>query len=135
MEAGRQPAQGSVAVYDISRRHEGLQGLDFHHKWGPQEVNVPKAFEARFLRIRLHNDGQGVTAFHFPSELHVFANVTEGIWAFPKTGPTLLQGKLMHTVPAKSSNAVEIGDGRTLAPGAYLLAVRTKAAGHGEDHA
>ena len=81
----------------------GLQGLDFYHKWGPQEVNVPKLFEARFLRMRLHRDGQGVRAFHFPAELHVYSDVTEGVWAFPKTGPTLLEGKFTHTVSPRTS--------------------------------
>ena len=34
---------------------EGLKNVDFHHKWGPQEIDVPKPFKARFIRMRLHN--------------------------------------------------------------------------------
>ena len=37
---------------------EGLQNVDFHHKWGPQEIDVPKPFAARFIRMRLQNSGQ-----------------------------------------------------------------------------
>ncbi|MBE3134732.1 MAG: discoidin domain-containing protein, partial [Acidobacteria bacterium] len=109
---------------------EGLQGLDFYHKWGPQEIDVPQPFEARFIRLRCHiGDGERIPAFRFPAEFRVYAGVAEEAWAFPKAGPVLFQGKRTETVPARGFSAVEIGDGRALSPGAYLAAVRTKGGG------
>ena len=108
---------------------EGLQGLDFQKKWGPQEIDVPRPFEARYLRLRFHKDGAEVNCLKYPSEFYVYSGATEETWAFPKAGPTIQEGKLTQAVPAKGSATVTIGDGRALAPGAYLVALRTKAAG------
>ena len=108
---------------------DGLNNVDFYHKWGPQEIDVPKPFEARFIRMRLHNNGQRVIAFHLPAEFHVYAGPTEQSTALPRVGLPVAQGKLTLSVPAKGFVPVPIGDGRSLAPGAYLVSVRTKAGG------
>jgi hypothetical protein len=107
----------------------GLHGVDFYKKWGRQELDVPQPFEARYIRIRFHNDGQRVVTLKYPSEFHVYAGTADETWAFPAAGPTVAEGKLTREVPAKGEVTADIGDGRALAPGAYLLAVRTKAAG------
>jgi hypothetical protein len=111
------------------RAIEGLKNVDFHGKWGPQEIDVPRPFEARFLRMHLHNDGQRVIAFHLPAEFHVYAGPTEQSTALPQVGSPLLRATLTLPVPAKGFAAVPIGDGRALRPGACLLSVRTKAGG------
>jgi hypothetical protein len=111
------------------QRVEGLQSVEFHRQWGPQEIQVPKPFETRFLRIRWHNAGERVEAFRQPAELFVYGGESEALWAFPQTGPKLLDGKLNRTIPAKAAETIELGDGRPLSSGAYFVAVRTKAGG------
>ena len=119
---------------------EGLTGIDIHLKSGPQEIDVPTPFEARFIRMRLNTDGgERTTAFRYPAEFHVFAGATEQTWAFPQIGPMVVQGKQDLSIPAAGSATVtiggtgwanrEIGAPRALRPGAYLLAVRVRAAG------
>ncbi len=109
---------------------EGLQGVDISKRVDTVEIDVPKPFEARFIRLRLNNDGgPRVVAFRYPREFHIYAGATENTWAFPQAGVSLLQGKLTRAIPANGSSTVEVGDGRALSPGAYLVAVRTKAAG------
>ncbi|MGO9113293.1 MAG: discoidin domain-containing protein [Thermoguttaceae bacterium] len=108
---------------------DGLKNVDFYHKWGPQEIDVPQPFEARFIRMRLHNNGQRVIAFHLPAEFHVYAGPTEQSTALPQVGLPVMRGKLILPVPAKGFVPLPIGDGRALEPGAYLVSVRTKAGG------
>ena len=109
---------------------DGLQGVDISKRVDTIEIDVPKPFEARFIRLRLNNDGgQRVVAFRYPREFHIYAGASEKTWFFPQVGARLLQGKLTRVVPASGSSTVEIGDGRALSPGAYLVAVRAKAAG------
>jgi hypothetical protein len=108
---------------------DGLQGVDFYKKWGPQEIDVPRPFEARFLRLRFHKGGEETPSLRYPSEFYVYSGATEETWAFPQVGAKVLLGKLSRAVPAKGVATVEIGDGRTLSPGAYLAALRTKAGG------
>ena len=108
---------------------DGLKNVDFHNKWGPQELDVPQPFEARFIRMRLHNNGERVIAFHLPAEFHVYTGPAEQATAFPQTGLPVLQGKITQPLPARSFAPVSIGDGRNLSPGAYLVSVRTKAGG------
>jgi hypothetical protein len=108
---------------------EELQGLDFQKKWGPQEIDVPRTFEARFLRLRFHKDGAEVNCLKYPAEFYVYSGATSETWAFPKLGPTVQEGKLSQAVAAKGEATAMIGDGRALAPGSYLVALRTKAAG------
>ncbi len=109
---------------------QGLKGLDIHKKAEPVEIDVPKPFEARFVQMRLNNDGgEPVNAFRYPRQFHVYAGETGDTWAFPQVGAVVQQGKLTQAIPAKGSSTVDIGDGRALAAGAYLVAVRTKAGG------
>jgi len=108
---------------------DGLQGLDLHQKWGAHEIDVPKPFEARYLRLRFHKDGAEVQCLRYPAELYVYAGATAATWALPQVGATVLEGNLTRAVAAKGSVTVEIGDGRALAPGAYLAALRTRAGG------
>ena len=95
---------------------EGLKNVDFYHKWGPQEIDVPQPFAARFLRMRLHNNGQRVIAFHLPAELHVYAGPTNNRRRCRRSA-CRCAGQTALAVPAKGSVPIAIGDGRGLAPG------------------
>ncbi len=109
---------------------EGLKGIDIHGKTEPVEIDVPKPFAARFIRMRLNNDGgEPVNAFRYPRQFHVYAGATEDTWAFPQVGAVVQQGKLTRAIPAKGSSTIDMGDGRALPAGAYLVAVRTRAGG------
>ena len=108
---------------------EGLKNVDFYQKWGPQEIDVPRPFAARFLRLRLHNNGQRVIAFHSPAEFHVYAGPMEEATVLPQVGSPLLRSKLTVQVPARDFVPIGLGDDRTLSPGAYLVSLRTKASG------
>lgn len=107
---------------------EGLQNLDFT-QFGRREVDVPKPFEARFIRMRLHQNGQAVPFFRYPANVQVYGGIDENTWAFPKTGPEVMKGNVSRDVPAGNTVTVELGDGRSLEPGSYLVAIRTKATG------
>ena len=76
----------------------GLQGVDFYKKWGRQELDVPQPFEARYIRIRFHNDGQRVVALKYPAEFHVCCGTADETWAFPPAGPVVAEGKLAVVV-------------------------------------
>ena len=109
---------------------EGLKGIDFHKKSEPVEIDVAKPFEGRYIQMRLNNDGgEPVNAFRYPRQFHVYAGATEETWAFPQVGAVVQQGKLTQAIPAKGTSTIDIGEGRALAAGAYLVAVRTRAGG------
>lgn len=105
---------------------EGLQNVDLHLKWTPSEIDVPKPFEARYLRLRQHNDGKRIPVFSLPAELCIYDGEKADTWDFPQAGARLLSGGKALSIAAKGSGTIEIGDGRVLGPGAYLIAVRTK---------
>jgi hypothetical protein len=108
---------------------EGVPTVDMHGKWGDFGIDVPKPFDARFIRMRFHNDGQSVNFFRYPSEFHVFSGPTDDLFALPQVGETLMKGQLAQQIPARSFAPISIGDGRELSPGGYLVAVRTRAGG------
>ena len=110
---------------------EGLKGVNLHRKTEPVEISVPKFFQARFIQMRLNNDGgEPVNAFRYPRQFHVYAGETADTWAFPQVGPVADQGKLTRSVPGRGGSVVfEIGQARSRVAGAYLVAVRIKSGG------
>lgn len=108
---------------------EGLKGIDIPSKPDLIEINLPQPGDARFIRMRINNDGgPPAHAFRFPDEFHVYAGINDATWIFPQVGASILENKLSQNVPAKGSSKITLGDGRPLKPGAYLIAVKTKAA-------
>src|SRR5690606_37515497 len=51
---------------------EGMQGLDFHKKWGRQVIEVEKPFSARYLRLRYHNEGEKMDVVRTPVAFFVY---------------------------------------------------------------
>ena len=112
----------------------GLTNLDFHLKWAPHEIEVPEPFTTRFLRLRLHHNGQRVPVLSLPAEFLVYDGEHPGTWDFPAAGTRLLKAELTQTIPAHRSLGVDLGDGRALGTGAYLVALRTKTGGLTQMH-
>ena len=107
----------------------GLQGLDFYHKWGPQEVNVPKPFEARFLRMASAPRRPGSPGVSLPVRAPRVCQRDGGNLGLPQD---------RGYAPCRQADADGSGQGyrcrrdRRWPPTRsrrYLVAVRTKAAG------
>ena len=73
---------------------DGLQNLDLHKKWGAQTVPVATPFEARFLRLRYHKNGEKVNNFAMFSALSVFDGVADENWELPKVGQEVARGTI-----------------------------------------
>ncbi len=101
-----------------------LQEVDFVKGLGRQEIDVPVPFEARFIRFRLHHDGQRVPYFRYPAEFHVYAGSNETTGQFPEVGAIIMSGRLTRSIGAHESKTVTLGDDRTLTTGAYFVVVR-----------
>jgi len=109
---------------------EGMKGIDIHGRSDSIDFNVPTPFDARFIRIRLNNDGgPKPPAFRFPREFHIFGGIDDTTWNFPQVGTVIQQDKATASIGSKGSGTVTIGDSRPLKPGAYLVSIRTKAGG------
>ncbi len=104
----------------------GLQGVDTHGKWGHQDIAVAQPFQARFLRLRHHNDGQDMNQIEMPATFSVYSGLGDEKWAFPSVGEVLSQGTLSTTVPARSFSSATVAGDQPLSPGAYLLSMRVK---------
>ncbi|MBW3635140.1 MAG: discoidin domain-containing protein [Armatimonadetes bacterium] len=107
----------------------GLQNLDWNKKWGHQEIKVPQRFPARYLRFRYHKNGETSDSFRMPVSLSVYDGVEDEDWKFPGTGEVIAQGTQTQQVGASSFEGVALKSDKALAPGAYLLNVRVRAAG------
>ena len=44
----------------------GLQDLNIEGKWNAQQLAVPQPFEARFIRLRYHDDGKSLNQIRMP---------------------------------------------------------------------
>ncbi|HEY0076981.1 MAG TPA: discoidin domain-containing protein, partial [Abditibacteriaceae bacterium] len=107
----------------------GLQNLEWHKKWGQQEINVPQPFAARYLRFRHHKNDEPASTFRMPTSLSVYDGVADEDWKFPQVGEIIAQGTQTQQIPAGSFEGAALKSDKTLAPGAYLLNVRVRAAG------
>jgi hypothetical protein len=106
-----------------------LQNIDLHGKWGKQEIKVPQPFAARYLRLRHHKKGETVNTFRMPVSISVYDGVADEDWKFPNVGEVVAQGTQKPQIPAGNFEGVSLKSEKPLAPGAYLLNVRVRAAG------
>ena len=81
---------------------EGLQGMDVYKHWDEQVIPVPTPFEARYIRLRYHRDGENMGFLRTPVEFRIFDGVRPDDFVFPnrETPPTVATEKV--TVPARS---------------------------------
>lgn len=105
---------------------EGLKNVDFFQKWEPSEIDVPHPFEARFIRMRIHNNGQKMNVYALPSEFYVYDGENKDTWAFPQAGTVLMDGAKTQAIAARNFELLQLGDGRALNPGSYILFLRTR---------
>ncbi len=100
-----------------------LQNVDLHGKWGETDLRLATPFAARFLRLRHHNGGANVNVIRMPSALAVYDGAGDESFAIPKVGEEVGRGTLSPSIGARSFGTAEIASDKTLAPGAYLVAV------------
>jgi hypothetical protein len=101
----------------------GLQNLDIHKKWGQQDLRVADPFEARFLRLRYHRQGEKLNFLRLPLQFMVYDGVRENDFAFAAPGAEISAGTLEVAVPPGAFVWTEIP---SVVPdgGAYLLEAR-----------
>lgn len=103
-----------------------LQGVDIHQKWGAQVFPDFKPFEARFLRLRYHKDGESAGDFAMLSGLSVYDGVADESSDFPKTGEVVSTGSVTAQVAPHDFALVNLPGDKPLGPGAYRLSVRVR---------
>ena len=104
----------------------GLLGIDMYKKWGEIVLPLTEPAEARFVRLRYHNDGKKVPVLRMPCRLSVYDGVAGESFELPKVGEVVASGTKDVEVGAKASAEVELSSDRALTPGMYLLAARVE---------
>ena len=107
----------------------GLQGLDIQGKWANQQIAVPQPFEARFIRLRYHDDGKSINQIRMPSSFSAYDGVADEDWKWAQTGEEVARGTQKTTIPAHDFAPVALQSDKPLAPGAYRLNVKFVANG------
>lgn len=106
---------------------EGLQNVSIRKKWGLQKLDVPTPFEAKFLRLRYHDEGRPADVIRMPSELMIYDGTADETWVMPVGDRLLHEGTVSVTVPPRAFEMVELDHGQTLAPGAYMVSFKLSA--------
>ncbi|HEY3333109.1 MAG TPA: hypothetical protein VGK19_23955 [Capsulimonadaceae bacterium] len=102
----------------------GLQGLDWHGRWGETVVPVAEPFAARFLRLRYHKDGEVANCLRTESALMVYSGSDGAAVDVPVIGETVASGAITPQVPARSFAAADIVSKAPLSAGAYLVSAK-----------
>ena len=108
---------------------EGLRGLDIQGKWNNQQIAVPQPFEARFIRLRYHDDGKTINQIRMPVSFSAYDGVADEDWKFAQTGEEVAHGSQKTTISAHDFAPVALQSEQPLAPGAYRLNVKFVANG------
>ena len=103
---------------------EGLQGLDFHSKWGAQVIPVKTPFAGRYLRLHYHNDGGKTDAIRLPSALYVYDGVAEEKMELPKVGELIEEKKSKLVVEPRNFALAPLASSTPLASGGYLAGAK-----------
>jgi len=106
-----------------------LQGVDLRQKWGDRPLPVAAPVNARYLRLRYHNDGKGVDVIRMPSALSIYDGVGDEKWEIPAVGEVVARGEHSAEVPPQGSVTVPLAAKKPLTTGAYFVAVRMRAGG------
>lgn len=103
----------------------GLQNVDQFKKWGWQDYPLEVPFEAKAIRFRYHTGDpqKKVHAIRFPCELSLYDGVDDETVVLPHVGPILAQGRVSATIPAQSSQQVDLPSPLEFKAGACLLGV------------
>ena len=107
----------------------GLQDLNWQGKWNGQQIDVPQAFEARFVRLRYHDDGKSIEQMRMPVSFSVYDGVADETWKFAQTGEEVAQGAQKTRIAAHDFAPLALKSDKPLAPGAYRLNVKVVANG------
>ena len=107
----------------------GLTGLNWQGQWGQQQVNVPQPFEARFIRLRYHDDGKAVETLRMPVSFSVYDGVADEKWQWANSGEEVARGAQKTQIPAHDFAPFALQSDQPLAPGAYRLNVKIVANG------
>lgn len=108
---------------------EGLQGLNWQGKWNGQQIDVPQPFEARFIRLRYHDDGKSINQLRMPVSFSVYDGVADENWKFAQTGEEVAHGTQKTSIAAHDFAPLSLQSDQPLAPGAYRLNVKVVANG------
>lgn len=132
-----------VAKVDVSASADGksytpvpsLQNVEVYKKRGRQTMPLKEPFDARFLRLRYHDDaGKKADVIRMPGALSVYDGVGDESFELPNVGPAVLKGTQRVELAPGANEAVSIGnDGKTsLSSGAYFLVAKVASPGRTE---
>jgi hypothetical protein len=102
----------------------GLTNVDLNKKWGRQSLKVESPFEAKFLRLRYHKDGEPMKALALLGRLSVYDGIADETWDLPTVGETIIGKDLTVALKPQSIESVAIETDASLPTGAYLASAR-----------
>ncbi len=108
---------------------DGLQGLNWHNKWGTNDVPLAAPVQARYLKLRYHNDGKTLDVIRTVATLSVYDGLEDETWAIPSVGKTLASFREEKRIPAGESLTIPLSRLEALTPGSYYVAARVESDG------
>lgn len=100
----------------------GAQGVDMHSKWGgPHDVPWKTPVEAKFVRLRFHNDGEAISQLRLPASVMIYDGAENDDTKIPDVGPEVASGEVDATVAANDFAELDAGSTPYLRVGLYLL--------------
>lgn len=101
-----------------------LTNIELHKKWGRQSIAVRAPFDARFVRLRYHQEGKGVDVIRFPAGFSIYDGKDDESSAWPKVSAASDVHVMKTVLPPRSFHLTTIPFRQKLATGAYLMLVR-----------
>ena len=101
-----------------------LQNIDFYKKWGKQDFNVKTPFQARYIKLHYHNNGELANAIRMPSSLRIYDGMADESTDIPVTGKTIADIKQTVEVPALGYRVLTVPLDKPLETGSYMLVAR-----------
>lgn len=105
---------------------DGLQDVDVYHKYGIQNVPLKQPLNARYLRLRYHNDGTLEPVIRTESELDVYSGVGDEKVEIPKVGDMVEQKSVHVSAAPKTFTFVPMDAAAPWPTGSYYVGVDVK---------
>lgn len=101
-----------------------LQNLDFYKKWGTHAFPIQTPFQARYLKLHYHDNGQKANAIRMPSSLMIYDGMADENTDIPVTGQRIATVEKSVQVPALGYQVLTIPLDKPLVTGSYVLVSR-----------
>ena len=111
---------------DSNRWERVVSAFHAHGRWGRVELPWPRPVPARWVRLRLHKQGQPMSVVRFPAELEPYDGTEDESWSWPEHGQRVAQGRQSFALGGQAGCRVHLTRELVLPTGAYAGWVRLR---------